>query len=206
MDRRAFITMVGGSILAVPLTAGAQQAAKVYRIGWLAAGSATGVAPLTDAFRRGLRQLGYVEGKDIFIEFRYADGNFARLPKLAGEIVELKVDVIVVANPEAIQATRQATASIPIVMVGLGDPAGLGLMTSLARPDGNITGLSFLSTEMAGKRLDLLRAAFPKISRVAVLRRSGSAQEQQVKEIEVAAQALGIHVQAVLVQSPEDFE
>ena len=190
--------------LCVPVEA--QQTAKISRIGWLAAGSASGVAPLTDAFRQGLRQLGYVEGKNIVIEFRYAEGKFDRLPDLAAEIVHLKVDVIVVANTPAIHAVKKATATIPIVMVGPGDPVGLGLIASLARPGGNLTGLSFLSTELTGKRLELLKEAIPKISRVAVLQTTASAQEQAVKESEVAAQTLRIQVQPVQVQSPNDFE
>ena len=184
----------------------AQQPKKIPMIGWLASGSASGVAPLTDAFRQGLRQLGYVEGKNIVIEFRYAEGKFDRLPDLAAEIVHLMVDVIVVANPEAIDAVKRATATIPIVMVGPGDPVRLGLIASLARPGGNVTGLSFISIELTGKRLEVLKEAFPKISRVAVLRAPGAAQEQQVKEIEVVAQPLGIQVQYVHVQNPDAFE
>ena len=193
-------------LFALGVQAQTQQPAKIHRIGWLAAGSASGVAPLTDAFRQGLRQLGYVEGKNIVIEFRYAEGKFDRLADLAAEIVHLKVDVIVVASTPAIQAVKHATATIPIVMVGPGDPVGLGLIASLARPGGNLTGLSFLSTELTGKRLELLKEAFPKISRVAVLQTTASAQEQAVKESEVAAQTLRIQVQPVQVQSPDDFE
>jgi len=202
--RRIGLAVVLALSLLAPLAVEGQQAGKIPKIGWLAAGSAAGVAPLTGAFRQGLRQLGYVEGKDIVIEYRYAEGKFDRLPDLAGEIVHLKVDVIVVAQVDAIRAAKQATATIPIVMIGPGDPVGLGLITSLARPGGNLTGLSFLSTELAGKRLELLKEAFPTISRVAVLGTSGSSQE--VKEIEVAALTLGIHVRAVVVQSPDDFE
>jgi ABC-type uncharacterized transport system substrate-binding protein len=187
-------------------TAEAQQPAKIPRIGWLAAGSASGVTPLTDAFRQGLRQLGYIEGKNIVIEFRYAEGKFDRISDLAAEIVHLKVDAIVVASTPAIQAVKQATATIPIVMVGPGDPVGLGLIASLARPGGNLTGLSFLSTELTGKRLELLKEAFPKISRVAVLQTTSSGQEQAVKESEVVAKALGIQFQPVQVQSPHDFD
>jgi putative tryptophan/tyrosine transport system substrate-binding protein len=200
------LIMLTAFILASVHLAQAQQTAKIPRVGWLAAGSPSGVAPLTDAFRQGLRQLGYVERKNIVIEFRYAEGKFDRLPDLAAEIVRLKVDVIVVASTPAIRAVKQATATIPIVMVGPGDPVGLGLIASLARPGGNLTGLSFLSTELTGKRLELLKEAFPKISRVAVLQTTGSAQEQAVKESEVAAQALRIQVQPVQVQRPDDFE
>jgi ABC-type uncharacterized transport system substrate-binding protein len=184
----------------------AQQPAKISRIGWLAGGSPSGVAPLTDAFRQGLHQLGYVEGKNVAIEYRYAEGKFDRLPDLAAEIVQLKVDVIIVASDRAIDAVKRATATIPIVMVGPGDPVGLGLIDSLARPGGNLTGLSFILIELAGKRLELLKEAFPKISRVAVLRIAAPVGEQQVKETEVAAQKLGIQVQSVQVQSADDFE
>jgi ABC-type uncharacterized transport system substrate-binding protein len=193
------------ALCALPTTQ-AQQPAKISRIGWLASGSPSGVAPLTDAFRQGLRQLGYVEGKNVVVEYRYAEGKFDRLPDLAAEIVHLKVDVVVVANDQAIRAAKQATATIPIVMVGPGDPVGLGLIASLARPGGDLTGLSFLSTELTGKRLELLKEAFPKISRVAVLQTTASAQERAVKESEVAAETLRIQVQPIQVQSPDDFE
>jgi putative ABC transport system substrate-binding protein len=184
----------------------AQQPAKISKIGWLAGGSPSGVAPLTDAFRQGLRQLGYVEGKNVAIEYRYAEGKFDRLPDLAAEIVHLKVDVIVVANDQAIRAVKQATATVPIVMVGPADPVGLGLIASLARPGGNLTGLSFASTELNGKRLELLKETFPKISRVTIFRGSGPVSEQHIKESEVAAQTLGIQIQSVQVQSADDFE
>jgi putative ABC transport system substrate-binding protein len=184
----------------------AQQTEKIPRIGWLAAGTASGVVPLTDAFRQGLRQLGYVEGKTFAMEYRYAEGKFDRLPDLAAELVHLKVDVIIVANDQAINAAKRATATIPIVMVGPADPVRVGLIDSLARPGGNLTGLSFILTELAGKRLELLKEAFPRLSRVAVLRSSAPVGEQQVKETEVAAQTLGVQVQSVQVQSPDDFE
>jgi ABC-type uncharacterized transport system substrate-binding protein len=206
MSNGIFCLPLVAMLLVLGFPAEAQQQTKIPRIGWLAAGSASGVAPLTDAFRQGLRQLGYVEGKNIVIEFRYAEGKFDRLPDLAAEIVHLKVDVIVVASTPAIHALKQATTTIPIVMVGPGDPVGLGLIDSLARPGGNLTGLSFLSTELTGKRLELLKEAFPKISRVAVLQTIASAQEQAVKESKVAAQTLRIQVQPVQVRSPDDFE
>jgi putative ABC transport system substrate-binding protein len=205
MNKKNVTWLVGVFLLATVFVAEAQQQAKIARVGWLASGSPSGVAPLTGAVRQGLRELGYIEGKNIAIEYRYAEGKFDRLPDLAAEIVHLKVDVIVVANDQAIRAAQQATATIPIVMVA-DDPLGLGFIASLARPGGNLTGLSFMSTELAGKRLELLKEAFPKISRVAVLRASGPAQEQQVKEIQIAAQALGIQVQIVQIQNPDDFE
>ena len=183
----------------------AQQPAKnIARIGWLASGSPSGVAPLTRAFRKGLHELGYVEGQNILIEYRYADGKPERLPGLAMEIVRLKVDVIVVAADPAIRALQQATKTIPTVMVA-DDPLGLGFVASLARPGGNLTGLSFMSTELAGKRLELLKETFPKIFRLAVLRASTSAHEQQAKQIESAAQQLGLHVQFFRVQSVNDL-
>ena len=192
-------------VLVLGVAAEAQQQAKIARVGWLASGSPSGVAPLTGAFRQGLSELGYVEGKNIAIEYRYAEGKFDRLPDLAKEIVHLKVDVIVVANDQAIRAVKQATATIPIVMVA-DDPLGHGFIASLARPGGNLTGFSLMSTELAGKRLELLMEALPKVSRVAALRASGPAQEQQVKEIQIAAQPLGIQVQTVQIQNPDDFE
>ena len=160
-------------LLATFSLAEAQQQAKIARVGWLASGTPSGVAPLTGAFRQGLRELGYVDGKNVAIEYRYADGKIDRLPDLATEIVHLKVDVIIVANDQAIRAVQQATATIPIVMVAE-DPLGLGFIASLARPGGNLTGLSFMATELAGKRLELLTEAFPKIPRVAVIRTSGT--------------------------------
>ena len=147
-----------------------------------------------------------LKGKTLSLNIDMRKGNSNVFPDLAAEIVHLKVDVIVVASTPAIQALKQATATIPIVMVGPGDPVGLGLIASLARPGGNLTGMSFLSTELTGKRLELLKEAFPKISRVAVLQTTASAQELAVKESEVAAQTLGIQVQPVQVQSPDDFE
>lgn len=191
-------------VISVSLAEGQQQA-KSAKIGWLASGSPSGVAPLTGAFRKGLRELGYIEGKNIFIEYRYADGKTERLPHLATEIVHLKVDVIVVAADPAIRALQQATRTIPTVMVA-DDPLGLGFIASLARPGGNLTGLSFMSTELAGKRLELLKETFPKIIRLVVLRASTSAHERQAKEIEVAAHPLGLQVQFQRVQSADKLE
>ena len=183
----------------------AQQQARIARIGWLASGSPSGVAPLTGAFRKGLRELGYVEGKNIFIDYRYADGNPKRLPELAAEIVHLKVDVIVVAADPAIRAIQQATRTIPTVMVA-DDPLGLGFIASLARPGGNLTGLSFMSTELAGKRLELLKDTLPKLIRLAILRASTSSHEQQAKQIEIAAQALSLQIQFATASSLDDLD
>src|SRR5262245_12955486 len=184
----------------------AQQPPKLRRIGWLAAGTPSGVAPLTGAFREGLRQLGHVEGKTFVMDYRYAEGNFDRLPGLAAELLQLKVDVIVAANERSIDAAKRATGTTPIVMIGPADPVGAGLIKSLARPGGNLTGLSFILTELAGKRLELLKEAFPKLSRVALLRSSAPVGEQHMKETEATAQALGVQVQSVQVKGPADFE
>ena len=205
MSQKFFVRVMTILLLTTFSLAEAQQQAKIARVGWLASGTPSGVAPLTAAFRQGLHELGYVDGKNIAIEVRYAGGKFDRLPDLATEIVHLKVDVIIVANDQAIRAVQQATATIPIVMVAE-DPLGLGFIASLARPGGNLTGLSFMATELAGKRLELLMEAFPKISRVAVIRTSGPAQEQQMKEIQIAAQPLGVQIQTVQIHNPDDFE
>jgi putative tryptophan/tyrosine transport system substrate-binding protein len=207
MSNKIFCLALVAMLLVLGLPAEGQQPAKISRIGWLAAGSPSGVAPLTDAFRQGLRQLGYVEGKNIVIEFRYAEGKFDRLPDLAAEIVHLKVDVIVVANPEAIDAAKRATTTIPIVMVGPGDPVGSGLVISLARPGGNITGLSMISPDLAGKRVELLKEAAPKIARVGVLWDALVPDNTlDFETTQLAARALGLKLQSLEVRSPEDLE
>jgi ABC-type uncharacterized transport system substrate-binding protein len=167
MDRRAFIAMVGGSILAAPLTGQAQQQPKIARIGML---GAQALGPdVDDAFRDGLRQFGYVEGKNISIEWRRVQASAERLPELAADLVRLKVEVIVAANNPAVAAAQKATTTIPIVMVLSTDPVHLGFVTSLARPAGNITGLTLQTPELAGKRLELLKDAVPNLTRVAIL-------------------------------------
>ena len=171
MNRRAFLSAVSGSLLAVPFAADAQQAAKVPRIGFLVASSASdsAYARLIEAFRQGLRDLGYVEGQNIFIEYRYAEGTYERLPALAAELVRLKVNVIVSHSTPGPSAAKQATSTIPIVMTSAGDPVGSGLVSSMAQPGGNITGLSLMAPELGGKRLQLLKQFLPGLSRVAVL-------------------------------------
>lgn len=169
MDRRAFIwgamALLGG-----PLAAQAQQAGKIPRIGWLSVGSASREpAENLEAFRRGLQQLGYVEGRSITIEYRYAEGRQDRLPELAAELVRLKVDIIVAVPTPATLAARTATAVTPILMIQSADPVGLGLVASLGRPGGNISGIVTLSTELIGKRLELLKESVPGLSRIAVL-------------------------------------
>ena len=175
-------------LLAIGTFAEAQQPAKAPRIGFLGGSSPSAISARIEAFRRGLRELGYVEGKNIVIEWRYAEGKFDRLPALAAELVRLKVDVIVTSGPLPTRAAKEATVTIPIVMTPVGDPVGSGFVASLARPDGNITGLSTLAPELSGKRLELLKETVPRLSRVAVLvtsTRPGNAQE--LKEVELAA-------------------
>src|SRR5262245_35299757 len=208
MDRRSFITMVGGSILAAPFAAEAQQAAKVARLGVLAV-SAADFAPRIEAFRNGLREHGYVEGKNIVFEYRYAEGKLDRLPDLAAELVALKVDVIVTASTPAVQAAKKATSAIPIVFAAVGDPVAAGLVESLARPGQNVTVLSVRVAELDGKRLELLKEAVSKTNRVAVLFLSASSRilsESSRKEREIAAQALGIRLISLSVRDLGDIE
>ena len=209
MDRRTFIGHVAGAILAAPLAAEAQPAAKVYRIGYLSSNLA-GSSYMTEGFRRGLRDLGYVEGRNVVIEFRDADGKLERLPALATELVALKVDVILVGGTVAAMATKQATSTVPIVFVSTIDPVTDGLVTSLARPGGNTTGLSTLAPELLGKRLEHLKQVVPGVSQVAVLWQPGALSERTErdlrKEAEVAARALGVRLQFVEVRGPGDFD
>jgi putative ABC transport system substrate-binding protein len=212
MDRRAFIATLGFSILAAPLDAGAQQAAMVARIGWLQTGSLE--SPETrffrDAFGEGLRERGYVEGQNIVIEYRSADGKIERFPGLASELARLKLDLIVAANTPAARAVQQATTTIPIVVPVMGDPVGDGLVASLARPGGNITGLTFLGPELVPKRLGLLKEALPKVSRVAALWHPGGYSERttsdMVKQTEAAARTLGVQLQLVGVRGPDELD
>jgi putative ABC transport system substrate-binding protein len=196
MDRRAFIAMVGGSILAAPLTGQAQQQPKVARIGML---GAQALGPdVDDAFRDGLHQFGYVEGKNISIEWRGVQASAERLPELAADLVRLKVEVIVASNNPAVAAAQKATTTIPIVMVHSTDPVHLGFVTSLARPAGNITGLTLQTPELAGKRLELLKDAVPKLTRVAILwDPTEPGRSQLVKETELAAPRLGLQLQVL---------
>jgi ABC-type uncharacterized transport system substrate-binding protein len=208
MDRRIFLTTLAG-LLAAPRAAEAQQAAKVARIGFLATNLA-GSPHVIEAFRQGLRDLGYVEGRNVVIEYRDAEGKFERLPALAAELVALKVDVILAGGTLAALAAKQATRTIPIVFVSAGDPVGSGLVTSLARPGGNVTGLSNLTTELVSKCLELLTQAVPRVSRVAALWQPGAMGERtekdMLKEADVAARALGVRLQVVEARGPADLD
>jgi putative ABC transport system substrate-binding protein len=189
------------------LSAHAQQPKKIPRIGVLAGGSAPSVAARVEAFRRGLRDLGYVEGKNIIIDYRYADGKSDRLPALAAELLRLKADILVTTGSFSTRAAKQTTAAIPIVMANDDDPVGSGFAASLARPGGNITGLSTLSPEVAGKRLELLKEIVPKLTRVAFVgdvTRPGAA--QALREMNVVADAFGIQMQYVEARTTNDIE
>ena len=196
--RKMLLLVLGLGALAAPPAGNAQAPAKVPRVGFLAPGSASdpGRQRFLDAFRQGLRDLGYVERQNIIIEARFAEGNYDRLPDLAAELVRLKVDVIAAAAVPAIQAAKQATGTVPIVMVVVIDPVATGFVASLARPGGNITGLSLMAPELVGKQLQLLKELVPKVSRVAVLGNPANAgNAPQLREAEVAARALGVRLQ-----------
>jgi putative ABC transport system substrate-binding protein len=185
----------------------AQQPKKVPRIGFLGAASVAANSARVDAFRQGLRDLGYIEGKNIVIEYRYAGGKLDRLPALATELVGLKVDVIVSGGASATGPAKEATATIPIIMTGDNDPVSSGFIVSLARPGGNITGLSTLTTELSGKRVELLKEIVPKLSRVAVLRvPNNPGNSEAFRETELAARALKVQLQYLDVSGPQDIE
>jgi putative ABC transport system substrate-binding protein len=209
MRRREFITLLGGATVAWPLAARAQQVGKVPRIGYLSPGSSTpGPLAYHDEFRRGLRELGYVEGRNIVIEYRFANGNFDRLAQLAAELVQLNVDVIISVVTQASLAAKNATRTIPIVIVSVGDPVGAGLVASLARPGANVTGNSAMTTEVIGKSLGLFKQTVPKVSPMAVLWNPDNVvyQGQILRETEVAARTLGVQLQMFGARSPDEFD
>ena len=206
MDRRAFIGTLTSGLLAAPLAAEAQQAGKVYRIGVLERTSTTINAPNLDGFRQGLQELGYVEGKNFVIEYRSADGRDERYPGLAAELVRLKVDLILTRGTPAALAAKNATGTIPVVITGLADPVGQGIVASLARPGGNVTGVSAIVTELYAKRVELLRELLPRASRIAALfNMSNPSLPPAWKEIETAVRSLGIEPQLLDVRKPEDL-
>ena len=208
MKKKIFLSAVAILILASVHFADAQQPKKVARIGFLAPATRTGYQHQTDAFLQGLRELGYVEGQNIAIEYRWADGNFERLPELAAELVRLKVDVIVAAVTQASLAAKNATGTIPIVMVAVGNPVDSGLIASLARPGANITGTSSMNVEVVGKQLELLKETLSKISRVAALWNPANPvfQAIQRRETEVAARALGVQLHFLEARGPDEIE
>ena len=211
IDRRTFLTGTGAVVLVAPLAAEAQQAAKSARIGYLATNLVAGDARTREAFLQGLHDLGYVEGVNLLIEYRDAAGKSDRFPALAAELVALKVDVIVTSGGTlAALAAKQATTTLPIVFTAAGNPVGEGLVASLARPGGNVTGLSVVSTDTIGKSLELLTQAVPGLSRIALLLKPDAvpdrANKDRLKLADVAARALGVRLQVVEAKGPEDFD
>ena len=206
ISRRRVTLLVILSCLSMPLPADAQQVKRVYRVGVLETISPVLNAANFDAFRHGLRALGYIEGQNLVIEYRSADGDASRFPALAIELVRLQVDVLVTRGTPAALAAKNAAGSIPVVMAAIGEPLGLGIVANLARPGGNVTGLSAFATELSGKRVELLREMLPRIKRIAALLNMGNPLfPPQWKEIETAARSLGIKPQLLDVRKSEEI-
>jgi putative tryptophan/tyrosine transport system substrate-binding protein len=206
MGKKVFRIVMCALLLALSNPAQAQQSAKIPQIGYLNGGFLSGIAGRIEAFRQGLRELNYVEGKNIVIDWLSAEGKGDRLPELAAELLRRKVDVIVTSGGNPTRAAKAATSTIPIVMTNDGDPVGDGLVASLARPGGNITGLSTFAPELSGKRLEILREIVPKLSRVAVLGTRDTPGSPTLRELERAAKAFGVKLQYLNVQNPKDIE
>jgi len=207
MSKKILIWLMVAIFLTTVSPAGAQQPTKIPQIGYLGGVSLSANTARHEAFRQGLRELGYVMGKNIVINWRSADGKLDRLPALAAEMARLKVEIIVTSGGSATRAAKDATNSIPIVMTNDPDPVGDGIVTSLARPDGNITGLSTLAQELNGKRLEILKEVVPRLSRLAVLRTSTTnPRVGQVRELDLAAKAFGGKLQYLDVLGPKDIE
>jgi putative ABC transport system substrate-binding protein len=203
----AITSVVAVLFFVAPLAGGAQPTGRVHRIGFLGNSTAALEAHLVGPFREGLRELGYVEGQNIVIEYRWAEGKYERFPALIAELLAQKVEVIVTAGTPASLAVKKATTSVPLVMVAVGDPVATGIVVSLGRPGGNITGLTSISEDLEGKRLELLREVVPTVSRVAVLWNPGNPiLLADLKEIRAAAQVLGIEVQALEVRTAGELE
>jgi ABC-type uncharacterized transport system substrate-binding protein len=211
MDRRSFLVEVG-ALVSLPLAAEAQQPAKVPRVGYLSMFSRSDPTfePFRDVFKQGLREHGYIEGQTITVEWRFAEGSRARLPDLAAELVRLKVDLIIAETTPATRAAKEATTTIPIVFNPIADPVQEGFVASLARPGGNLTGVTQMSPELGGKRLELFKGAVPRMTRVGVLAHPGLFGEATVRimleETEAAARASGVQLQHLEVQGPNDFD
>jgi putative ABC transport system substrate-binding protein len=206
MIRRQFITLLGGTAAAWPLTARAQQPAKLPTIGFLGAATASARSHWVTAFEQRLRELGWIEGRTVAIEYRWAEGRSERFAEIAAEFVRLKVDVIVTyATPPSI-AAKKATAVIPIVSAVMGDPVGAGLIASLARPGGNLTGLSNQAADLAGKRVELSREVVPGLHRLAILANvSNPASKAEISEVQAAAKPLGVDVVTLEIRRAEDI-
>ena len=208
ISRRAFFGTMAGSLLAAPLAVEAQPAGKVYRIGYLTVPSRETAQGVANTFQLGLHDLGWIAGQNVIVDYRFADSNLDRLPDLAAELARLRTDVIVAGANAAVMAAKKATRTIPIVMFLAFDPVGSGLVASLARPGGNITGLTLTAgPEIYGKQLQLLKNAFPRVSRVAILvNRDSPSYARALGEIESAIRALGLQRQVIEVRDPGEFE
>ncbi len=205
--RRKLLIALGAGALTAPLGSFAQQQGKVWRIGLLSSETASGYASRVEALRAGLRDFGYSEGKNLVIEFRWAEGKRDRLPELAAELVRLNVDVLVTHATPPIRAAKQATTTIPIVMAGSGDPVASGLITSLARPGGNITGTASLAAELVAKRIELLRDAFPRITQVAVLTDADHPNRAaRLQAMEITARSVKVTLHEFKVRGPREFD
>src|SRR2546422_1898891 len=206
MERRTFLAIVAGGLLAAPLAVEAQHTGKVYRVGFLWDSPAVWPHAL-EGFRQGLRDLGWVEGKNMVVEYRWAEGHFDRLPSLAEELVRLKVDVIVAPTSIYAGAAKRATSTIPVVFASHADPIGSGHVASLARPGGNITGLTVMMSETSAKSLELLKEAIPGLSRVAVLWDPATPSHRPaLNAVEVMGRALGLRLQPLAVPSATEFD
>jgi putative ABC transport system substrate-binding protein len=199
MRKKIIVFALGALLLTLSIPAQAQQAGKIFRIGYLDASTAAGSAVLVEAFRQELSKLGWIEGKNLIIEYRFTEQKNERLPELAADLVRLKVDLILVSSRPAALAAKSATTTIPIVMTNVGDPVGAGLVASLARPGGNVTGFSSLAPELITKRLEILKDAVPKLARVGLLRPAGTGQFQ-MKELRPAALALKLKLEEIETQ------
>jgi putative tryptophan/tyrosine transport system substrate-binding protein len=207
LKRREFISLLGGAAVAWPLAARAQQAGKIPRVGFMGNSTAALEANLVGPFRDGLRELGYQEGRNIVIEYRWAEGNYERFPALVAELLAVPVDVIVTAGTPATLAVKKATSTVPLVMIAVGDPVGTGVVRSLARPGGNVTGLSSIAPDLEGKRLELLRDVIPKLSHVALfLNPLNPFHTVSMRQAFAAAQALGIKLQPLEVRTSGELD
>ena len=205
--RKLFVAALALGLFVLPVSSGAQTPPKIPRVGYVMPTTSTESRDYFEAVRQGFRALGYVEGQSIALEVRWAEGRLERFPELVAEMVRLKVDVLVVGSTPGGLAAQKATTTIPVVMVGVGDPVRSGLVASLARPGGNLTGLSLMNPEISGKRLQLLKEVVPKVSRFAVLTNPGNPIHGTFwKETQVAARKLGVQLQSLEVRGPEDFE
>jgi ABC-type uncharacterized transport system substrate-binding protein len=206
MKRREFIRLIGGAATAWPLAARAQRSGKVYRIGFLGVTSQAEYGRLVDPLRAGLRQVGYEEGKHIVIEYRWAEGRYDRLPELAAELVKLNVDVIVTHSTPGSRAAKQATSTVPIVVAAVGDPVDAGLVASLARPGGNLTGLDIFLPEVCAKRVELIREAIPTLIRAAILVNPANPSHLiALSAIQRTASALGLELVPTEVKARDDI-